>query len=113
VTQQVARSTYTATINSGALLSSDVNIVGATFLGIIAPTITSGQLFLQVGQSSGTYVGRLHDPRSQAAWFWNAGPGSAAIVLDVPILPFTNLAIEAQNSQANLTEFSLVVARAK
>mgnify|MGYP001567939742 len=107
----VARATQTVTINSGALLSTDIDLRKTGAVGIAAPVLTSGQLFLQVGNNSGTYVGRLHDPRSQAAWFWNVAAGSAAIVVDAPIRPFTHAAIEVANSQAALRTFTIAKAR--
>jgi len=110
MTNQVARSSQDVTINSGALLSTDIVLTGAREIGIAVPVITSGQLFLQVGQSSGTYVGRLHDPRSQAAWFYNAAAGSLAL-MNIPTFPWQNAAIETQNSQANLRTFTIVKAR--
>ena len=107
----IARSTQSPTINSGALLSSNIDLTGARRIAIAAPVTTSGQLYLQVGQTSGTYLGRLWDPRSQAAWRWDVAAGSACLVLDVQVFPFAHGAIEAQNSQANLRTFTIVVAR--
>lgn len=106
----IARTTQTVTINSGALLSTNIDLRGAASIAVAAPTITSGQLYLQVGVVSGSYLGRLHDERSQAAWFWNAGPGSASIVLP-GVSPWLHAAIETQNSQANLRSFTVVTAR--
>lgn len=108
----VARATQNPTINSGALLSSDIDLTGASWLGIHAPIITSGQLYLQVGESSGTYLGRLWDPNSQGNWFWNVVAGSACLVLKKDVFfPFAHAAIEAQNSQVNLRTFTVIVAR--
>ena len=106
----VARSTQDVTINSGALVSDNINLVGAKEIGIAAPVVTSGQLFLQVGNVADTYLGRLHDPRSQAAWFWNVAAGSAAIV-GVPVHPFQHARIEVANSQDNLRTFTITKAR--
>ena len=106
----VARATQTVTINSGALLSTNIDLRGAAAIGVAAPTITSGQLYLQVGVESGAYLGRLHNPDSQAAWFWNVAAGSASVVI-AGVHPFLHAAIEAQNSQANLRSFTVVTAR--
>lgn len=107
----VARSTQTVTIGSGQLISTNIDLRRTVSMGIAAPVLTSGQLFLQVGMSSGTYVGRLHDPRSQAAWFWNVAAGSAGIVLDTPFRPFEHAALECANSQAALRTFTIAKAR--
>ena len=107
----VARSTQDVTINSGALVSDNIVLVGARSIGIIAPVVTSTQLFLQVGNEADTYGGRLHDPRSQAAWFWNLAAGSAALVIDAPLHPFDHARLEVINSQANLRTFTIVKAR--
>ena len=106
----IARSVQDVTINSGALVSDNINLVGAREIGISAPVLTSGQLFLQVGNSADQYVGRLHDPRSQAAWFWNVAAGSAAIA-GVPVHPYPHARIEMSNSQENLRTFTVTKAR--
>jgi len=111
VSYTVARATQDVGINSGALVSDDIDLRGAREIGIVAPVVTSGQLFLQVGNSADVYLGRLHDPRSQAAWFWNVAAGSAAIVVDAPLHPFAHARIEMSNSQENLTTFTITKAR--
>ena len=108
---QIARSTQDVSINSGALLSDNIVLTGAREIGISAPVITSSQLFLEVGNEADQYLGRLHDPRSQAAWFWNLGPGSASIVLDVLPHPYQHARIEVTNSQENLRTFTITKAR--
>ena len=107
----VARSTQTVTIGTGELVSDDIVLVGAKEIGIAAPVLTTCQLFLQVGNAPDSYVGRLHDPRSQSAWFWNVAAGSAAIVLDVLAHPYTHARLEVSNSQANLRTFTITKAR--
>lgn len=107
----IARSTQDVTINSGALLSDNIVLVGASVVAISAPVVTSGQLFLQVGNVADAYLGRLHDPRSQAAWFWNVAAGSASIVVDAPLHPFNHARLEMVNSQANLRTFTITTAR--
>ena len=111
MTYTVARSTQDVTINSGALVSDNIDLRGAREIGIAAPVVTSGQLFLQVGNVADTYLGRLHDPRSQSFWFWNVAAGSAAIVPDVPIHPYQHARLEVANSQANLRTFTITKAR--
>ena len=107
----VARATQTVSINSGSLVSGDINLVGAKEVAIVAPVVTSGQLYVQVGVNSGTYLGRIHDPRSQSHWFWDVGAGSASVVVDAPLHPFNHARIEMQNSQAGLVDFTIVKAR--
>ena len=107
----VARATQTVTIGSGGLLSDDIVLTGAREIGISAPVVTSGQLFLQVGNSADQYLGRLHDPRSQAAWFWNVAAGSASIVVDAPLHPFAHARLEMVNSQVNVRRFTITKAR--
>ena len=107
----VARSTQDVTINAGALVSDNIVLTGAREIGIAAPELTSCQLFLQVGNAADSYLGRLHDPRSQAAWFWNVAAGSAAIVPDVPVHPFQHARLEVSNSQAALRTFTITKAR--
>ena len=111
MTNTVARSTQDVTINSGALLSDNIVLTGAREIAISAPVVTSGQLFLQVGNSADQYLGRLHDPRSQAAWFWNLEAGSASIVVDAPLHPFAHARLEMVNSQENLRTFTITKAR--
>lgn len=106
-----ARAQQDVTINSGSQFSDDIDLRNTGQVGIAAPTVTSGALFLQVGTAKDDYLGRLHDPRSQGAWFWNLGAGSAAIVVDAPISPFTHARIEMTNSQANLRSFVITKAR--
>ena len=107
----VARSTQDVTINSGALVSDNIVLTGAREIGIAAPVVTSGTLYIQVGNAADTYLGRLHDPRSQGAWFWNVAAGSAAIVVDAPLHPFTHARLEMDNSQQNLITFTITKAR--
>ena len=107
----VARSTQDVTINSGALLSDNIVLTGAREIGISAPVVTSGQLFLQVGNVEDTYLGRLWDARSQGAWFWNVAAGSASIVVDAPLHPFQHARLEMVNSQVNLRTFTITKAR--
>jgi len=107
----IARSTQDVTINSGALLSDNINLVNTRGVGIAAPVVTSGTLYLQVGVASGTYLGRLWDPRSQAAWRWDIAAGSASIVVDAPLHPFEHARLEVDNSQANLRTFTIAKAR--
>ena len=107
----VARSTQDVSINSGALVSDNIDLRGAREIGISAPVVTSGQLFLQVGNAPDVYLGRLHDPRSQAAWFWNVAAGSASIVVDAPVHPFAHARLEMVNSQVNLRTFTITKAR--
>lgn len=109
----IPRFSTTVVVNSGAKVSQDIDLRGAHALGIIAPVVTSGQLYLQVGQTSGTYVGRLHDPSSQAAWFWNVGIGSAAVVVGAPFTPFAHAAIEMQNAQTAPRTFTVIGSRIK
>lgn len=107
----VARSTSTATINSGALVSDDIDLTNARIVGIAFPIVTSGQFYLQVGNVADTYLGRLWDPRSQGAWFLNAAAGSLALVMETQVWPFTHARLEAQNSQANLRSITITKAR--
>lgn len=107
----VARSTSTATINSGSLVSDDIDLTNARVVGVAFPVVTSGQFYLQVGNAADTYLGRLWDPRSQNFWFVNAAAGSLALVMDPSPWPYTHARLEAQNSQANLRSITVTKAR--
>ena len=106
----VARSTQTVVTNSGEIVSPNIDLRQVGTLALALPTVTSGQLFFQVGQSSGTYYGRLWDPRSQSHWFMDVAAGSLAFVIDV-LGPFDHGRIEFQNSQANVVSIDAIKAR--
>jgi len=107
----VARSSQTVVVNSGEIVSPNIDLRNVANVALGIPTITSGQLFFQVGQSSGTYFGRLFDPRSQGNFFINANAGSLAVVIDA-LGPFDHGRIEFANSQANVASIDVVKARA-
>ena len=84
MTEAMVRTTQNILVNSGTLVSGNINLVGARgAFAVSVPTIASAaNVFIQVGQQSGSYVGRLQDPTSQTALLKAAGNGSLALVID-------------------------------
>ena len=105
--------TFYPTIALSASISSDIVLGRARDIGLWLPTITSAQVFLKgafvparTSPASADFV-RIHDPRSQAAWFWNAGPGSAAAVLTDIARPFTHLRLETSVAQSAVRSLAI------
>ena len=84
MTEAMVRTSQHILVNSGAVVSGNINLAGAHGkFALSVPVIASAaNLFVQVGPSSGTYVGRLWDPTSMAAWQKNAANGSLGLVID-------------------------------
>lgn len=104
-------------INSGSALSGVFNIGGSNRgAALLIPTITSAQLFLQVGVSSAAAtMRRLWKSDGSAEWSWNVGPGSAAVVISDALWPFTHARIEASANQVTsgsaVTSFAVLTRR--
>jgi hypothetical protein len=102
------------TVPQSETVSSTFHVAGIDILGVLAPVITSCQLFLQVsaGSSEPTSASFVRmAPTSLSSgqllpFVWNVGPGSASATVDVE--PWGWARIETGVPMANAASFSLV-----
>lgn len=104
-----ARTTQHITIASGQQFSGNIVLRGARAIGLFAPILTSCQLsfygnfdttsanFMPIGKSDGT-----------GEFAWNAGQGSASLVLTDRVWPMANLRIRSSVPQANVRSFAVL-----
>jgi hypothetical protein len=113
----------TLTVAAGETCSSAANISGLASFGIIAPSVTSCALFLQVAAgetmpSSASFVrlsalsrdGGLNPVASGQAvlWSWAMGVGSNAAVVDNAAAPWSWARVECGVTQAGGASFTLI-----
>ena len=99
MTEALVRTTQHILVNSGLAVSGNINLAGTrgTF-ALHVPTIaSSANLFIQVGPSSGTYIGRLWDQVSHAAVQRNVANGSLGLIIDA--FPWPHARIELSVAQ--------------
>ena len=108
----VARVAQVITIAQSGQVSGDIDLGGARAIGILAPTLTSCQLFLQGNTDtvSGNCM-RAFDADGAAEWSWEVAAGSRAIVVQDVLWPFAQARIEASVAQANVRSFTVITRR--
>jgi len=106
-----ARSVQHVQINSGqSIVSEDIVLAGARYVGILAPTLTSCQLFMQTNydQTSGGFL-RVFDQDGAAEWSWDVGVGSVAAVFQNAVNPFPFARLESSVIQTDVRSFAFVM----
>lgn len=105
----VAKSNEVTTISSGQTVSGFVKASFVDYFGILAPTIDSCQLFLQVNvdQTSADFR-RLFQTGGSSHWVWNVGPGSGAVVVgEASKFPFPQIRLETSEAQTDVRSFTI------
>lgn len=97
------------TINSGAVLSDVLALRNlATVAGLVAPVITSCQLFVQMAVASGGPFTRLTAAAGSGDLTWAVGPGSKCWAPG-GLTTFPYMRIEASTAQADVRSFQLLL----
>ncbi len=100
--------TVHAVIASGDTVSEAFAVRGADVLGIWAPTVTSGDMFVQgnFGTVAGNYV-RLLNALGSGDFTAAVGPGSRAITVAGVLGPFPHGRIEMSEAQTDTRTFAI------
>ena len=108
----IARTTQHVTIAQSGQVSGNIDLTGAGAIGILAPALTSCQLFLQ-GNFDTTSAGflRVWDAAGNFEWSWDLETGSNAVVSQDVLWPFTQARIELSVPQADVRSFAIVTRR--
>lgn len=96
-------------ILSGSTVSDDIGIVRAALVGLLAPTITSGQLFIQ-GNFNTTSAGfvRIGKKDGTGDFAWSLGVGSNALNVTEEVAPFSQLRLETSVAQTDTRTFTII-----
>ncbi len=105
----IARTTQHVTIPQSGQVSGNIDLTGARSIGLLAPVLTSCQLFLQGNfdtASAGFF--RVWDAIGNFEWSWDMEAGSSAIVVQDVLWPFTQARIELSVAQTDVRSFAIV-----
>ena len=108
----LARITQHITVAQSEQVSGNINLTGARVIGILAPLITSCQLFLQgnFDTTSGGFF-RVWDVAGDFEWSWDLEVGSKAIAVKDVLQPFVQARIELSVSQDDVRSFAVLTRR--
>lgn len=96
-------------IASGAVVSSIFQVAGSVIMGIIAPTITSGALFLQAAHdTTSASFKRVQNPAGSGDWTWALAAGDKAVAVHDCLAPFRYVRLEAQTAQTAPRTFKVI-----
>ncbi len=97
------------TIALSGSISGDIPLGGARAIGILAPALTSGQLFFQVNvDTSSANFQRVWDANGANEYSWDVAAGSAGIVLRDSVWPFDSMRIESSVFQTAVRSFAVI-----
>ena len=98
------------TVNSGDLVSSDIALIGAKSIGLIAPLIDSAQLFLQAAFGTAPVSAdfkRVGNAAGSGDFIWDVTVGDKAMSLTDLLAAFSQARIELSAAQTDTRTFAL------
>lgn len=107
-----ARTVQDVTIPLSGTTTGDINLVGARSIGIVAPGLTSCQLFLQGNiDAADQEFRRVWTADGNFEWTWDIGAGSGAVVVEDILWPFAQARIESGVPQAAVRSLAIITSR--